>query len=61
MPNKNHTKNPYIKKHRQKNIYIFQFQMSIIIYLMHICYNIFYRILKIQVDNLNLTTNLTYY
>ncbi len=35
--------------------------MSIIIYLMHICYNICYNIFKIQVDNLNLTTNLTYY
>ncbi len=34
-------KNAYTKKHRKIIICIFQFQMSIIIFLVHICYNIF--------------------
>jgi hypothetical protein len=43
-----------------KPIHIFQLQKSIIIYLMYICCNFFNRCL-LQVDNLNLVTNLKNY
>ncbi len=43
-----------------KPVHIFQFQKSITIYLMYICCNFFYKCL-LQVDNLNLVTNLKNY
>jgi hypothetical protein len=44
-----------------KLIHIFQLQNSITIYLVYICCNFFYRCLLLQVDNLNLGTNLENY
>jgi hypothetical protein len=43
-----------------KLVHIFQFQKSIIVYLVYICYNVFHKCL-LQVDNLNLATNLENY
>jgi len=44
-----------------KPIHIFQLQKSITIYFYYICCNFFYRCLLLQVDNLNLVTNLKFY
>jgi hypothetical protein len=54
------------KKHvyrgtNNKLIHIFQLQKSITIYLVYICCNYFYKCLILQVENLNLATNLEHY
>ncbi len=44
-----------------KLVHIFQLQKSITIYLVYICCNFFYRCHLLQVNNLNLVTNLRNY